>query len=98
MAGPFGSGTSPHAATPPTRRSSPAPPLRGDIVRFGEAAKRMQEQDWILEAHLEETLPGVCHQKCVAIVHWVAELVNDSWSTSVTGGQVDAGARLDVIM
>ena len=45
-----------------------------DVVVFGPAAQRVEEQGWPLEALGPELFVRVRHEQGVAIVHWVTEL------------------------
>lgn len=50
------------------------PPVQGHVVILGPAAERVQEEDGVLVASLQQAALGVLHQQGVTVVDGVAQL------------------------
>lgn len=49
-------------------------PVERNVVSFGVTAQRVQQQNGVLVAHVQQPPSGVGHQQRVAVVHGVSQL------------------------
>ena len=48
--------------------------IEGNIIVLGPSSERVEQEDWVLVAELQELFPSVFQEKDVTIVKWVSDL------------------------